>query len=44
MRVIAVLTTYPAAALTGADARLGALADLEVRPAAPGLLGLTVDF
>src|SRR2546430_12971221 len=40
MRVIAVLTTYPAAALTGADARLGALADLEVRPAAPGLLGL----
>ena len=44
MRVVALLTTYPAVALTGADARLGALADLRVRPAAPGLLGLTVDF
>src|SRR5438105_5511045 len=44
MRVIAVLTTYPAAALTGADARLGALADLQVRPAAPALTGLALEF
>jgi len=44
MRVIAVLTTYPAAALTGADARLGALADLRVRPAAVPSKGLTLDF
>ena len=44
MRVIAVLTTYPAAALSGADARLGALADLRVRSAAPASTGLTLDF
>ena len=44
MRVIAVLTTYPAAALTGADARLGALADLRVRPAAAASRDLTLDF
>ena len=44
MRVIALLTTYPAAALMGADARLGALADLQVRPAALPSRDLTLDF
>ena len=44
MRVIAVLTTYPAVALSGADARLGALADLRVRSPAPGSTDLTLDF
>src|SRR2546421_443237 len=44
MRVIAVLTTYPAAALMGAEVRLDALAALRVRPAAPGSAGLTLDF
>src|SRR5437588_7993647 len=44
MRVIALLTTYPAAALMGADARLSALADLQVRPAALPSRDLTLDF
>jgi mannitol-1-/sugar-/sorbitol-6-phosphatase len=44
MRVIGVLTTYPAAALAGADVWLDALAELRARPAAPGSTGLTLDF
>ncbi len=44
MRVIAVLTTYPAVALSSADVRLGALADLRVRPAAAASRDLTLDF
>src|SRR5437016_5078610 len=44
MAVIAVLTTYPAVALSSADVRLGALADLRVRPAAAASRDLTLDF
>jgi sugar-phosphatase len=44
MRVIAVLTTYPAVALSGADVPLDALADLRVRPAALPSRDLTLDF
>ena len=44
MRVIALLTTYPTAALTGADVRLDALAQLRVRPAAAPSTDLTLDF
>ena len=44
MRVIALLTTYAAAALSGADACLSSLADLRVRLSRPPSTDLTVDF
>ena len=44
MRVIAVLTTYPAAALSAADARLASLADLRIQVLASPSTGLRLDF
>lgn len=41
IRVIALLTTYPAGALSRADARLASLADLRLEAAAPGRLAVT---
>ena len=44
MRVIALLTTYPAAALSVADAQLASLADLRIRVLASPSTGLRLDF
>jgi len=42
--VIALLTTYPAAALSVADAQLASLADLRIRVLASPSTGLRLDF
>jgi sugar-phosphatase len=44
IRVIALLTTHTAAQLGDADARVGALSDIEIRPGAAGSAGFVVHY